>query len=60
MRWYYTGQPQSVVSERVELRVLSSNLREGRADMASFANLARTSADVITVSELTPDWVRRF
>ncbi|MGB2920564.1 MAG: endonuclease/exonuclease/phosphatase family protein [Mycobacterium sp.] len=28
--------------------------------MASFTNLARTSADVITVSELTPDWLRRF
>ena len=28
--------------------------------MASFTNLARTSADVITVSELTPDWVQRF
>ena len=47
IRWYYTGQPQLTAGEHVELRVLS-------------ANLARTSVDVITVSELTPDWVRRF
>ena len=60
IRWYYTGQPQPATGEHVELRVLSANLREGRADMKSFTNLARSSADVITVSELTPDWVRRF
>lgn len=60
MRWYYAGQPQPTLGGHVELRVLSSNLREGRADMESFTSLARTSADVIAVSELTPDWVRRF
>ncbi|WP_234897542.1 endonuclease/exonuclease/phosphatase family protein [Mycolicibacterium vanbaalenii] len=54
------GQPQPMVCEHVELRVLSSNLREGRADIASFTDLARISADVITLSELTPDWVQRF
>ncbi|MGB7360830.1 MAG: hypothetical protein WA944_23910 [Mycobacterium sp.] len=29
IRWYYSGQSQPAVSEHVELRVLSSNLRKG-------------------------------
>lgn len=57
--WYYFGEPRPV-GDHVEVRVLSSNLRKGRAEVASFVELARTTADVITVSELTPDWVRRF
>ena len=57
--WYYFGQPP-VVGEHVDIRVLSSNLRKGRADASSFVGLARASADVITVSELTPEEVRRF
>jgi endonuclease/exonuclease/phosphatase (EEP) superfamily protein YafD len=59
MRWYYGGQPR-VVGGHVDVRVLSSNLRKGRADVSSFVGLARASADVITVSELTPEVVRRF
>lgn len=57
--WYYFGSP-SPVGQRTELRVLSSNLRKGRADAASLVDLARERADVITVSELTPEEVRRF
>jgi hypothetical protein len=57
--WYYFGQPP-VVGEHVDVRVLSSNLRKGRADASSFVGLARASADIITVSELTPEEVRRL
>ncbi len=57
--WYYFGQPP-VVGEHVDIRVLSSNLRKGQADASSFVRLAKESADVITVSELTPAEARRF
>jgi len=57
--WYYFGKPLDV-GEHVEVRVLSANLRLGRADVPSFVDLARASADVITLSEMTPDWLRRF
>lgn len=57
--WYYFGRPPEV-GEHVDVRVLSSNLLKGRADASSFVGLARASADVITVSELTPEAVRRF
>ncbi len=40
--------------------MLSANLRLGRADVPPFVELARASADVITLSETMPDWVRRF
>jgi len=48
------------MGEHVDVRVLSANLRLGRADVPSFVDLARASADVITLSEMTPDWLRRF
>ena len=57
--WYYFGKPPDV-GEHVAVRVLSANLRLGRADVPSFVGLARASADVITLSEMTPDWLRRF
>jgi endonuclease/exonuclease/phosphatase (EEP) superfamily protein YafD len=57
--WYYFGQPP-VIGEHVDIRVLSSNLRKGRADASSFVALARSGADVVTVSELTPEEVQRF
>ena len=57
--WYYFGKPPDV-GEHVAVRVLSANLRLGRADVPSFVDLARASADVITLSEMTPDWLRRF
>ncbi len=40
--------------------MLSANLRLGQADVPSFVELARASADVITLSEMTPDVVGRF
>lgn len=46
--------------EAVEMRVLSSNLRLGLADSRSFVELAAKSADVISVSELTPEAVAGF
>lgn len=57
--WYYLADPPDVATS-VDVRVLSSNLRLGRADATSFVALARKSADVITVSELTPAAVDRF
>lgn len=57
--WYYFGHPVDV-GPHTEVRVLSANLRKGRADVASIVGLARQGADVITVSELTPDIFRRF
>lgn len=51
--WYYIGDsPADGGSSGV--RVLSSNLRLGQADPAAFVSIAERSADVITVSELTP------
>ncbi|QEN12674.1 endonuclease/exonuclease/phosphatase family protein [Mycolicibacterium sp. ELW1] len=43
-----------------DVRVLSSNLRKGQADPAAFIKLAKESADVIAVSELTPEAVEGF
>ena len=59
MRWYYTEQLRSTDCEHVELRVLSLNLREGRANMASFTNQARSRAGVVAFSELALDCVQR-
>jgi hypothetical protein len=57
--WYYFGH-QPAVGEHVDVRVMSSNLRKGRADASSLVALARASADILTVSELTPEEVQRF
>jgi endonuclease/exonuclease/phosphatase (EEP) superfamily protein YafD len=57
--WYYFGHP-TVVGQHAQIRVLSSNLRKGQADPSSFIGLAKGSADIVTVSELTPDAVERF
>src|SRR5689334_16381688 len=57
--WYYFGRPADV-GQHADIRVLSSNLRKGQADASSFVGLAEASADVITVSELTPEEARRF
>lgn len=57
--WYFLPQP-GLVGDHVDIRVLSSNLRKGQADASAFVGLARASADVITVSELTPEAVRRY
>jgi endonuclease/exonuclease/phosphatase (EEP) superfamily protein YafD len=57
--WYYFDRPADV-GQHANIRVLASNLRKGQADASSFVGLAKASADVITVSELTPQEVRRF
>ncbi len=57
--WYHFGKPTDV-GAHVSVRVLSANLRLGHADVSSFIDLARASADVITLSEMTPDWLRGF
>jgi endonuclease/exonuclease/phosphatase (EEP) superfamily protein YafD len=57
--WYYFGNPADV-GQHVDIRVLSSNLRRGRANASSFVELAKANADVITVSELTSEEVERF
>ena len=59
VRWYYLGKPRDIGSH-IDIRVLSSNLFKGRADAKSFVELAKSSADVITVAELTPDAIDRF
>lgn len=57
--WYYGGRPPQIGEHR-EIRVLASNLRYGRADAPTFVGLAKESADVVTVAELTPEAVERF
>jgi endonuclease/exonuclease/phosphatase (EEP) superfamily protein YafD len=56
---YYVAHT-SDVGAHTDIRVLSSNLRYGRADPVFFVGLAKSSADVITVAELTPEAVGRF
>lgn len=58
--WYFVGNPVPIAGPSVEVRVLSSNLRYGRAAPDGFVKLAVENADVITVSELTPEAVERF
>lgn len=57
--WYFFGRPLDI-GDHATIRVLSSNLRKGLVDAPSFVGLATRSADVVTVSELTPDVVTRF
>ncbi|APE19230.1 endonuclease [Mycobacterium sp. WY10] len=57
--WYYIGQPIAVGAYQ-NIRVLSSNLRYGQADPGFIVDLAKDNADVVTVSELTPEEVRRL
>lgn len=59
VNWYSVSRPVDV-GPHTDIRVLSSNLRKGRADAASFVRLAKDNADVITVSELTPEAAQRF
>jgi endonuclease/exonuclease/phosphatase (EEP) superfamily protein YafD len=59
MPWYYSRRPADV-GFYADIRVLSSNLRNGQSDASAFVAMARESADVITVSELTPEAVLRF
>ena len=54
--WYYFGRPINI-DQHTDIRVLSSNLHRGQADASSFVGLAKESADVITVSEVTAEEV---
>ncbi len=58
--WYYLGSPDDTAQQTAELRVLSSNIHKGQADATFFVDLAVSSADVITVPELTAEAVTRF
>ena len=57
--WYYFGHPPKP-GEYADVRVLSSNLRYGRADPDQFVALANGNADVITVAELTKEAVDKY
>lgn len=59
LNWYYVARPVHI-GQSTDIRILSSNLRYGRADPQVFVGLAKQSADVITVSELTEEAVQRF
>lgn len=59
LNWYY-GRTKPSLADGVEIRVVSVNLRKGRADVQSVVDLTRNDVDVIALSELTPDWVRQF
>lgn len=58
MHWYYGNQVEPP-RDGVEIQLLSVNLRKGRADVGTVVKLAR-HADVIALTELTPQWVRAF
>ena len=60
--WYCGGHSIDTGSggEHVDVRILSSNLRYGRAHAPSFVELARSDADVVTVTELTTEAVQKF
>lgn len=56
-RWYYSGHPP-LPGPSTDIRVLSLNLRKGQADATALVALAKARADVVAVSELTPDEAR--
>jgi endonuclease/exonuclease/phosphatase (EEP) superfamily protein YafD len=51
LRWYVGDK----AGGEVEVRIVSANLRYGRADAAAVVGLARQDADILAVQELTPD-----
>jgi len=57
--WFFSGSPTRLQSA-IDVRVLASNLRYGRADPAEFVALATRDADLISVVELTAEAVERF
>ena len=58
--WYFFGRPADDSGAHTEIRVLSSNLLHGQAKAQPFVELATSSADIITVSELTAEEAQRF
>lgn len=59
MQWYFLGSPTKLQGA-VEIRMLASNIRYGRAEPAGFVELASRNADVVSVVELTAEAVDRF
>ncbi|MEZ0359002.1 endonuclease/exonuclease/phosphatase family protein [Mycobacterium sp. SA01] len=57
--WYFLGHPPDVGAHQ-QIRILSANLRYGKADASFLVDLATDNADVITVSELTDEEVNRL
>ncbi|SBS75847.1 Endonuclease/exonuclease/phosphatase [uncultured Mycobacterium sp.] len=56
-RYYFT---RAAGTQFADIRLLSSNLRKGQANPTTFVDLAKDSADVVTVSELTPEAAQSF
>ena len=59
LSWYYLGDAGDQ-RPHVDVRVFTANVRMGRADPQSFVELARGTADLVAVQELTPEETRRF
>jgi hypothetical protein len=59
LSWYYVGDAGDQGSH-VDVRVFTANVRLGDADPQSFVELARSTADLVAVQELTPQETRRF
>jgi hypothetical protein len=56
---YYFARP-AADTRYADISILSANLRRGHADASSFVTLAESNADVIMVSELTPEAAQHF
>lgn len=48
------------ISAAATIRVMSTNILQGRADAHAVVDLARRNADVVAVQELTPDALKRL
>lgn len=57
--WYFLGRTDGP-DGHIAMRVLSANLRLGRADPSSVVRLATEYADLLLVSELTPEAVEEL
>lgn len=57
--WYYFGRAADS-GQHADVRVLSLNLHKGEASPQAVVGLAEENADVIAVSELTPEAVMNF
>ena len=51
LRWYVRGKAEAGVG----VRIVSANLRYGRADADAVVRLARQHADILAVQEVTPE-----
>jgi endonuclease/exonuclease/phosphatase family metal-dependent hydrolase len=57
--WYQVGDAVDQQSH-FDVRVFTANVRMGDADPHAFVELARSTADLVAVQELTPEEIRRF